>query len=40
MDTQHQDEDQDRPLTTDEKLHIVGVYAALVQAMNQSGTPR
>lgn len=25
-------------LTMDEKLHIVGVYAALVQAMN-AGTP-
>lgn len=32
-------QDQDRPLTMDEKLTVVGVYAALVNAMN-AGTPK
>lgn len=37
--TQATDADQDRDLTADEKLTVVGVYAALVNAMN-AGTPR
>jgi hypothetical protein len=37
MDTQHQDDD--RPLTTDEKVRITAAYAALVNAINQ-GTRR
>ena len=33
------DQDQDRDLTIEEKLAIVGTYAALVHAIN-AGTPR
>ncbi|SLC37666.1 Uncharacterised protein [Mycobacteroides abscessus subsp. massiliense] len=35
-----QGQDQDRPLTTMEKLTVVATYAAAVAALNQSGTPR
>lgn len=36
---QHQDADENRPLTTDEKVRITAAYAALVNAINQ-GTRR
>lgn len=35
-----QDDAQEPELTTMEKVAIVSTYAALVQAINQSGTPR